>query len=117
MPFGKINVTHRHDLHTVEYPWVIQRFFGPEGLKGTGLYVSKIFAPFGWYQELQLTAVDRLGEKPAGLESETAPNKELGGLGYTARLRNYWDVSEASNFELSASAMTGKQEQSFDFGP
>jgi len=27
-PLGKINATHRHDLHTIEYPWVIQRFLG-----------------------------------------------------------------------------------------
>src|SRR5256885_11426605 len=32
MPFGKQNTTHRHDLHTVEYPWVIQRFLSPDGL-------------------------------------------------------------------------------------
>src|SRR5688572_1151537 len=62
MPVGKINVTHRHDLHTIEYPWVVQRFLGAEGLKGTGVYVSRIFAPLGFYQELQVTAVDKFGE-------------------------------------------------------
>jgi hypothetical protein len=40
MPVGKQNTTHRHDLHTVDYPYVIQRFFGEEGLKGTGVYAS-----------------------------------------------------------------------------
>ena len=44
MPVGKQNTTHRHDLHTVDYPYVIQRFFGEEGLKGTGVYASRIFA-------------------------------------------------------------------------
>jgi hypothetical protein len=110
-PVGKQNTTHRHDLHTIEYPYVIQRFFGPEGLKGTGIWASKIFAPFGFYQELQLTAVDRLGERPEGLTAAEMPNKELGGLGYTARLRNYWDLSQATNFELAASAATGRREQ------
>src|SRR5687767_12140168 len=33
MPVGKLNTTHRHDLHTIEYPWVVQRFFGEEGMK------------------------------------------------------------------------------------
>ena len=111
MPFGKQNTTHRHDLHTVEYPYVIQRFFGDEGLKGTGVLVSKVFAPFGFYQELQATVVDRLGERGDGLVTLTPANKSLSGLGYSARLRNYVDVSEAANFEMSFSAITGKREQ------
>jgi hypothetical protein len=108
MPFGKQNTTHRHDLHTVEYPWVVQTFFGAEGLKGTGVYASRVFAPFGFYQELQLTAVDGLGEPAEGLATAEPINRRLGGLGYSARLRNYVDLSQASNFELSFSALTGK---------
>jgi hypothetical protein len=111
MPFGKQNLTHRHDLHTVEYPWVIQRFFGDEGLKGTGVWVSKVLSPFGFYQELQVTAVDRLGERPEDLFVSEPANKRLSGMGYTARLRNYFDVSEAANFEVSGSVMTGMRER------
>jgi hypothetical protein len=111
MPVGKQNTTHRHDLHTVEYPYVIQRFFGDEGLKGTGIYASRIFAPFGFYQELILTAVDRFGEATEGLSTIEPVNKKLSGLGYSARLRNYWDLNEASNIELSFSGITGKREQ------
>ncbi len=108
MPFGKQNTTHRHDLHTVEYPWVLQAFLGPEGLKGTGLYASKVFSPFGFYQELQVTAVDGLGEAPEDLVTGEPINRRLGGLGYSARLRNYVDLSQAANVELSFSGMTGK---------
>ena len=112
MPVGKQNTTHRHDLHTVDYPYAIQRFFGEEGLKGTGIYASRIFAPFGFYQELILTAVDRFGEAEEGAAPTFEPiNKKLTGLGYSARLRNYWDLNEASNFELSLSGVTGKREQ------
>jgi hypothetical protein len=112
MPVGKQNTTHRHDLHTVDYPYAIQRFFGEEGLKGTGIYASKIFAPFGFYQELILTANDRFGETPEDAAPSLEPvNKELGGLGYSARLRNYWDLTQASNVELSFSGVTGKREQ------
>jgi hypothetical protein len=116
MPVGKVNTTHRHDLHTIEYPWVVQSFFGAEGLKGTGLYVSRVFAPFGFYQELQLTAVDRFGEVE-DLVAPEPPNKELTGLGFSARLRNYWDFSESANMELSASAITGKREQPYTPAP
>ena len=123
MPITKLNGTHRHDLHTFEFPWVVQRFLGEEGLKGTGLYLSRIFAPLGFYQELQLSAGNRLSELEHGHEEEeeellTAepPNKELSGMGFSARLRNYWDLTEAANLELSASAATGRREQPVDFG-
>ncbi|MEZ4455260.1 MAG: hypothetical protein R2882_01735 [Gemmatimonadales bacterium] len=114
MPFGKQNTTHRHDLHTIEYPYVLQRFLGPEGLKGTGIYLSRVFAPFGFYQELQVTGVEQLGEPAEGLETEEPINKRLGNLGYSARLRNYVDLSQASNIEFSASAATGKRAQPAD---
>jgi hypothetical protein len=109
MPVGKQNTTHRHDLHTVEYPWVIRSFLGEEGLTGTGIWVSRIFAPFGFYQEIQATVVDRFGEGDEDLRTIEPVNKELSAIGYSARLRNYWDLSEASNVELSASAITGKR--------
>ncbi|HYH83606.1 MAG TPA: hypothetical protein VEX86_27675 [Longimicrobium sp.] len=109
MPFGKQTTTHRHDLHTVEYPHVIQTFLGPEGLKGTGLYASRVFSPLGFYQELQATVVDRLAfESEEELRTAEPVNRRLSGLGYSARLRNYVDLSEAANVELSFSAMTGK---------
>jgi hypothetical protein len=111
MPVGKQNTTHRHDLHTVEYPWVIKSFFGDEGLTGTGIYLSRIFAPFGFYQEIQASVVDRFGEDAEGVHTVEPVNKELSGLGYSARLRNYWDLSEASNIELSATAITGRKAQ------
>ena len=114
-PFGKQNTTHRHDLHTLEYPWVVQRFFSPEGLKGTGLYGSRIFSPFGFYQELIVTANDRYGEAPDGVTTYEPVNRKLSGLAYTARLRNYWDLSQATNLELSASAITGKVERAATF--
>jgi hypothetical protein len=111
MPVGKLNTTHRHDLHTIEYPYVIQRFLSPDGLKGTGVQASRVFSPFGFYQEVILNAVDRLGERDDGLTPFEPVNKSLGGLGYAARLRNYVDISEAANFELSFSAITGRREQ------
>lgn len=111
MPVGKQNTTHRHDLHTVDYPYALQRFFGAEGLRGAGVYASRIFAPFGFYQELIVTAVDRFGEAPEDVSTIEPVNKKLSGLGYSGRLRNYWDLSQASNIELSFSGITGKREQ------
>jgi hypothetical protein len=112
MPLGKQNTTHRHDLHTIEYPYVLQQFLGDEGMKGTGLWLGRVFSPLGFYQEILLTAVERLGE--AEEDEPEAPelaNRSFRGLGYSARLRNYWDVSESSNLELSFSGATNRRPQ------
>jgi hypothetical protein len=111
MPFGKENTTHRHDLHTIEYPWVIQRFLSDDGLKGTGIWLDKVLAPFGFFQEIQVTAVDRLREADEALVPFEQVNQSLGGFGYSARLRNYVDINQATNIELSGSVITGKVER------
>ena len=116
VPFGKQTTTHRHDLHTIEYPYVIQRFLSPDGLKGTGLYASKIFSPFGFYQELIVSTVDRLGEPTEGLTPNEPTNASVKGLGYTARFRNYWDLTPNTNIELSVSGATGLVSQPIDGG-
>ena len=116
MPFGKDNLTHRHDLHTIEHAYVIKDFLGEEGFKGTGVQLSKVFAPLGFYQELIATVVDGFGaghghEDEPELEAEEPANRNLSGLVYSARLRNYWDLSQAANLELGASGMTGLRVQ------
>ena len=126
LPFGKQNVIHRAELHAIEYPHVIRRFLGDEGGRGDGIFASRVLAPFGFYQELQLGVMDRFGgeahaheEEAGGAEEvEATPaepaNRRLSGLGYVGRFRNYWDLSEAANLELSASAATGRSAQPFD---
>ena len=113
-PFGKQNTTHRHDLHTVDHSLVVQRFLGEEGAKSTGIYLAQSAAPFGFFQELILTAAERLGEAPEDLVLEEPMSKDLDGLAYSARLRNYWDLSNAANLEISGSWMTGKMERPLD---
>ena len=114
MPFGKQNTTHRHDLHTVEYPYVLQKLLSDDGLKGTGVWGSRVISPLGFFQEIQVTAVDRLNAPTEGLLTAEPVNKSLGGLGFSARLRNYIDLTESQNIELSFSGITGRREQPLD---
>ena len=128
LPFGKQNTTHRPELHTIEHALPVREFLGPEGAKGSGVWFSRIFAPFGFYQEFQAAIVEAFPgeahahgeeeeehadehaheEEPELSASEPA-NQRLSGLGYVARLRNYWDLSEATNVEISGSFATGKR--------
>ena len=69
MPFGKQNTTHRAELHTLEYPWVIQRFLGSvtvEPVRGSPR-VWIILAhdrPFGKHQQI-LDMLEELGTRIA----------------------------------------------------
>jgi hypothetical protein len=75
MPIGKQNTIHRAELlGAIEYPHVIQRFLGPEGGKGTGLALSGILSPLGFYQEVQATVVDRIGEVDEDLIADLENN-------------------------------------------
>src|SRR5687767_6980324 len=112
-PFGKQNTTHRHDLHTVDHSLIVERLLGAEGMKSTGLYLGHSLAPFGFFQELILTAAEGLAEAEHEHEGEELVleepiSKDLDGLAYSARLRNYWDLSNAANLEVSGSVLTGK---------
>lgn len=115
MPVSKLNLTHREALHTIEYPWAMQQFFTPEGLKGTGVWAARVFAPFGFFQELNVTVVDRFGERDESLQTTEPANKRFSGLTYSARLRNYVDITKATNIELSGTALTGRREQPIAF--
>jgi hypothetical protein len=112
-PFGKQNTTHRHDLHTIDYSLAGQRLLGVEGMKSTGVYLARSAAPLGFFQELILTASDGLGAEhehdaeEGEHETGEALNKDLENLAYSARLRNYWDFSNAANLEISGSVLTG----------
>ncbi|MBI1810175.1 MAG: hypothetical protein HYR75_09785, partial [Gemmatimonadetes bacterium] len=109
MPVGKENTEHRHDLHTVEYPYVVQRFLQADGLRGTGIAASKAFAPFGFQQELTVSWVDRFGDAIDSLTTREPASRYVDGMGYAARLRNYWTLARDADFELSGSAVTGRR--------
>ena len=121
IPFGKVNLTHVPELPTVEYPWVIREYFGPEGFASAGAALSKIFAPLGFYQEVQIlttTGLDVRGEHDGtnddvreGLQVESRKRRGREQLTVTAHLRNYHDLSAAANVEVGFSAAFGSVER------
>lgn len=125
MPFGKVNLTHLPESLTVEYPWVIRKYFGPEGFASAGAALSKIFAPLGFYQELQIltttgfdTGADAHGEHddadndvPEGLRVESRERRGREQLAVVAHLRNFHDLSVAANVEVGISAAFGSVER------
>ena len=127
IPFGKQNPTHRVFLPTIDYPHVIQRFFGVHGAGGTGFSVGVGSRWLGFRQEIILTALEEFPEQDHAGGGEHAEqghvtfepvpaspaNRTLEGLGYTARLRTSWELSPASVLEVSVSGGTGRSTQPF----
>jgi hypothetical protein len=119
VPLGKVNLIHRPEQITVDYPWVLREFFGDEGLASNGLTLSRIFAPFGFFQELQAYVISGIGvhEHDHAEEEDVdddviieAPDAHRlrNQIAIGAQFRNFWDLSTATNLELGVSALTGR---------
>jgi hypothetical protein len=98
--FGAINRWHLHALPQLDYPLVVQRYFGEEGLAQTGLSATWLLPrPWATANEVTLELTD--GESDAfGGESF----ERLVGL---AHLKNYWDVTPATYVEWGLSGVAG----------
>lgn len=104
---GKINPIHRDSIETVDEPLVIQRYLGAEGLSRTGLELSG-FLPVPW----------------ARLSHEVIAGVMEGGIGegaslfgstrrrpsFSTRLKNFWDISDTSNFEFGLTHLVGSKD-------
>ena len=131
LPMGKVNLTHRPELLTVEYPLAIRTYFSDEGFTGTGISASRIFAPFGYFQEIQLfvlNGVEAEGHMHANGHghdhddhdhADVPQDAMIGGpdrtgleqVAFLAHLRQFHELSPAANLELGLSAATGSVER------
>jgi hypothetical protein len=59
--FGRINPSHPHAWKWLDQPVINTRLFGGEGMRGTGLRLSKIL-PVSWYSVLHVGAQNADGE-------------------------------------------------------
>jgi hypothetical protein len=108
VPIGKQNISHRHNLHTPEYPYVIQRYMGETGTKGTGLQIGRQFNIQALKPELTFSVIDRIGERDESLVIQGEPaNRSVRGFGFGARLANTFTLSTSANGEFGISGLTG----------
>jgi hypothetical protein len=115
VPIGKVNLIHRPEQISIDYPWMIREFFGNEGLSSAGLSMSAIFSPFGFFQELIVYGVGNIGREEHEEDEEVIEIIEAvdeddfrNQVAFGAQLRNYWDLSLATNLEAGLSAATGR---------
>lgn len=102
--FGRANPQHLHNLPWVEYPFVIQNYFGHEGLSGDGGGVSWL-VPNPWDQYVELTY------EIINNDSSLFAGEETDDFVHLVHLKNFLDLSEASTLEAGLSFATAPNDE------
>jgi hypothetical protein len=115
--FGRHNPQHPHQWAFVDQPLVINRMFGPDGLRNPGARVSWL-APTPWYSELFLAILNGRGEtawsfrngESAEIHGGEPVERGLRGpqdLVFVPRVATSFDLSDTQTLLLGASAAFG----------
>ncbi|MCI0329380.1 MAG: hypothetical protein L0196_00285 [candidate division Zixibacteria bacterium] len=97
--FGKVNTQHTHFIPYVDRPLPLIQYFGEEGLVEIGVSTSRTL-PFPFFLEASAEAFSGDNEVAFGSGDFKKPL-------FVGHLKGFWDLSEASNFEVGASAAHG----------
>lgn len=115
--FGRQNPQHPHSWAMVDQPLVLNRLFGPDGLRSQGLRLSWL-APTSWYTEVMLGMLNSAGETAFSFRSEESAEihggepvdrgvHDLGDMLFTPRIATSFDLTETQTVLLGASAAFG----------
>lgn len=100
--FGQLNRWHEHGLPQVDRPLLLEHFFGPDPLAGTGIGGNWMFQlPLAHVNELDLQYITS-----GGGESFAGEGNEAGVV--VGHFKNYWDLTQSAYFELGLSGAMGK---------
>ncbi len=99
--FGILNRWHLHALPQTDYPWVIQESFGGEGLSGTGVSVEWMM-PALWADANELVVEIMDGNNDVAFAGSDWKQPS-----YLVFLKNYWDLSANTYFELDITGLHG----------
>ena len=100
--FGALNRQHLHALPQSTYPLALETYFGEEGLAQTGLSFSWLL-PKPWATANEISVQITSGENEEAFGGELFED-----LAVLARLKNYWQISDATYFEWGLSGVSGK---------
>ena len=102
--FGKANPQHLHALPWVEYPLVVQNYFGHEGLSGDGVGVGWLIPnPWDKYIELTYEVINNDSSLFAGEETDD--------FVHLLHLKNFFDLSAASTLEAGLTFATAPNDE------
>jgi len=115
--FGRQNAQHPHAWAFVDQPLVLNRFLGPDGLRGQGLRASWL-APTPWYMEASVALLNSAGETTFSYRSEASAEihggvpveRDVLGVGdmlVVPRLALSFDLTPTQTMVLGGSAASG----------
>ncbi len=115
--FGRLNPQHPHSWAFVDQPLVLNRMFGPEGLRSQGMRLSWLL-PTAFYSEAMVGVMNSTGGTTSSFRSPESPEihggvtdddpvKAFGDMLIVPRIATSFDVSDTQTFLLGASAGFG----------
>ncbi len=115
--FGRQNLQHPHSWAFVDQPLVLNRMFGPEGLRSQGLRLSWLL-PTSFYTEAMLTVANSTGGTTSSFRSEESPQihggqiderptENLKDMLVVPRLATSFDLTDTQTLLIGASAAFG----------
>jgi len=99
---GKANLNHLHQLNTVNYPLVIQDFFGEEGLSSSGIRIKNII-PNPWDIPLEISAEilrGNNGDSFSGISRRPI---------FTSHASTFFDINDDVTLEIGTTALFGDE--------
>lgn len=121
--FGRLNMVHPHELPQVDSPLALDAFLGEGRLTSSGVELSRLFSPFGFFTEATYALLQDLGGEhghgdshgdgptttltddqenvvtvPVFVEEHT-PAQRLRNFAQVVKVRGYADLSESANLE------------------
>lgn len=99
---GKQNLLHLHQLDTVDYPLVIQDFFGEEGLASSGVRLQN-WIPNPWDIPVEVTGEVLRGNN--GTSFSGISRRPI----FNTRVKIFFEPMENSTFELGGTMMFGDE--------
>ncbi|HUR91560.1 MAG TPA: hypothetical protein VMY38_02690 [Gemmatimonadaceae bacterium] len=115
--FGRQNPQHPHSWSFVDQPLVLNRMFGPEGLRSQGVRLSWL-APTPFYTEAMLGVMNSVGGTTSSFQSDESPEihggvvrePEVGSPGdmlLVPRIASSFELSDTQTLLLGLSAAVG----------
>ncbi len=103
---GKALIYHRDILDTADYPLAVQRYFGLDGLNKTGVDFTKpLNLPLDSAHEMSVGIIEGGNGEGGSAFGDTRRRPTI-----YSHLKNFWDLTDVTNFELGASHMIGSQD-------
>lgn len=110
-PFGAQNPVHFHDWDFLDMPLVMGKFFGDEGLVGTGVELSWQ-APTPW--DLTVYASGVHGEGARAFRGSDRRIESMRDFLYVGAIKNAWQLHEAWQLQWGVSGAWGRNNAAWD---